>query len=265
MKQTKKHFNIYLTFLLIILIVNSNFVLASNEVIKDELVEATLKNKNLKIEKYQKPYFNDDLTQFLEYVEKPSVKDPFIHNEDIFYLHSVKKPYINMDGVIKNEDIKNLSYDKTYIPDNVNNTNFQDTLSFLTIKPIKKISAKNCRLGQYIEFQTVGDIKFKNHLIKDGTSIIGRITNITQNGFAGTPSDITVERFQFKDKSIRNIKLEGVIEKHGANRSIWVVPLVSAGNIFTGIGGYAFYIIKGGHAMLKTRDNFELELLQLQN
>lgn len=262
MKRTKKHFNKYLALLLVLSIVNSNFVLASNEIIKDELVEATLKNKNLKIEKYQKPYFNDDLTQFLEYVEKPVVKDPFIHNKDTFYLNSVKKPYINKDVVIENEDIKNLSYDRINILDNVNSANFQDTLSVLTIKPTKRITANKCKLGQYVEFQTVGNIKFKNHLIKDGTPIIGRITNITPNGFAGTPGDITVERFQFKDKSRRNIKIEGIIEKHGANRSVWVIPLVSTGNIFTGIGGYVFYVIKGGHAMLKTRDNFELELIQ---
>ncbi len=263
MKQTKKHYKKYLALLLVLSIVNSNFVLASNEIIKDELVEATLKNKKLKIEKYEKPYFKDELIEFLNYVETPAVKDPFIQNEDTFYLKSVKKPYINNDIVVENEDIKNLSYDRIDILDNVNRANFQDTLSVLTIKPVKRISANNCRLGQFIEFQTVGNIKFKNHLIKDGTPVIGRITNITPNGFAGTPGDITVERFQFKDKSSRgNIKLEGIIEKHGANRSVWVIPLVTTGNIFTGLGGYVFYVVKGGHAKLKAGDNFELELIQ---
>lgn len=263
MKQQKKHFNKFLSSVLVLSFFNSNFVLASNEIIKDELVETTLKNKNLKIEKYQKPYFNDELTQFLDYVEKPQTKSLYISNEDLYALKQISKPLTNQNTVIVNEDISKLKLDKNIVVVNsFDKDKFQDTLSILTIKPTKRITANKCKLGQYVEFKTVGKIKFKNNLIQDGTPIIGRITNITKNGFAGTPGDITVERFEFKDRSKRNIKIEGIIEKHGANRSVWVIPLVSAGNIFTGFGGYVFYVIKGGHAKLKSGDSFELELIQ---
>lgn len=262
MIQTKL-FNKYLAFLLMLSLFQSQFVLASNEIIKDELVEATLKGKNLEIEKYKKPYYKDDLNEFLEYVESPAVKDPFIENEDIYYLKTVKAPSTNINTKIENEDVKGLKYEPINVPKTVGNVDFEETFGVLMIKPMKRLTANKCRLGQYVEFQTIGNVKFKNEFIENGTPIIGRITNITENGFAGAPGDITIERFRFKDKSRRKIKLEGVIEKHGANRSVWVAPLTFVGNLFTfGLGGYIFYVIKGGHAKIKTGDNFELEIVQ---
>ena len=264
MSKTKtKLFKKIQVFLLVLSLFQSHYAaIASSVIIKDELVESTLKDKNLTFEKYEKPVIQDELTKFLDYIEKPQVrKGLIIENEDVHYLKTVKKPYVNENITIENEDIKNLNYDRIDILDNVNNADFQDTLNVLKIKPVKIISAKNCHLGQYVEFKTIGNTRYKDNYIEDGTSIIGKITNITDNAFGGTPGDITIENFQFKDKSKRNFRLEGTINKHGANRTLWIVPLTVATNFFTFCGGYLFYIIKGGHTKLKPGDEFELEIL----
>ena len=70
MNKTKtKLFKKIQVFLLVLSLFQSHYAaIASSMVIKDELVESTLKDKNLTFEKYEKPVIQDELTKFLDYL-----------------------------------------------------------------------------------------------------------------------------------------------------------------------------------------------------
>ena len=91
--------------------------------------QVTYKGDAVTFEKYEKPVIQDELTKFLDYIEKPQVrKGLIIENEDTYYLKTVKKPYVNENITIENEDIKtvpafvwfnNVNYDKNLLKKNV--------------------------------------------------------------------------------------------------------------------------------------------------
>ena len=101
--------------------------------------------------------------------------------------------------------------------------------------------------GDYIEFETLSDVKIKNKDYPQGTVVKARVETISQNKMWGVPSDLTVGNF-----SLDGQKLNGEINKTGANRSLWLYPTVYITTFMFGVG-LLLIPIRGGHAKIKPK------------
>lgn len=146
--------------------------------------------------------------------------------------------------------VPNLSYDYSK----------EDKTIDLNIKSKKYVTTKgDLAEGDLLYFYTVEDIKLKNgNILPKGTEVVGVIETVSQNKAFGVPADLIVDRFKIKNK---NIKLLGTINKTGANRSLWVYPLVYTTSCFFGVG-LLFIPIRGGHAKLKLNDVYTIGILE---
>lgn len=106
--------------------------------------------------------------------------------------------------------------------------------------------------GEYLKFETVSDVKFKNHFYPKGTLVQARVENVSMNQAMGVPADLIIGSFK-----LGNTVLEGEVKKTGANRSLWVYPCTYGGMMFFG-AGLLFMPIRGGHAKIKTTETFTL-------
>lgn len=106
--------------------------------------------------------------------------------------------------------------------------------------------------GDFVEFETVSDIKVNNKIYPKGTKVIGRVETVSMNTSMGVPADIVIGSFK-----MNNLSLAGEIKKIGANRSLWVYPAVYAGCMFFG-AGILLAPIRGGHAQLKAEELYTL-------
>ena len=104
--------------------------------------------------------------------------------------------------------------------------------------------------GDFIEFETITELKVKNKSYPVGTTIKARIETISYNKIWGVPSDLTVGNF-----SIDNTPLKGEINKTGANRSLWLYPTIYLTGFFFGIG-FLLIPIRGGHAKIRPQQVF---------
>lgn len=98
--------------------------------------------------------------------------------------------------------------------------------------------------GDYVEFETLSEVKIKNKVYPRGTTVRARIETISQNKIWGVPSDLVVGNFTIDEKP-----LYGEISKTGANRSLWLYPTIYTTTFFLGIG-LLLIPIRGGHAKI---------------
>lgn len=126
----------------------------------------------------------------------------------------------------------------------------------IKISPIKNYSTDdNLKVGEYIDFILVEDKNLNGVFYKKGTNIKARIENISLNQIYGVPADIVLSNFTFDDK----VFFDATISKTGANRAIWVYPTTVGLSAILGVG-LLFIPIRGGHAKLKKKEVFELEI-----
>ena len=99
--------------------------------------------------------------------------------------------------------------------------------------------------GDFLEFETLSEVKIKHKIYPVGTTVKARIETISYNKSMGVPSDLVVGNF-----SIDNTPLIGEINKIWANRSLWLYPTVYLTSCFFG-AGLLLIPIRGGHAKIK--------------
>lgn len=108
--------------------------------------------------------------------------------------------------------------------------------------------------GGYVEFKTCEDFRYKGQLYPAGTTVKGRVETFSRKSKCGTPADLVLGNFYITD-----LPLNGEVSKVGANRTLWVRPLMAVGSAFFG-AGYFFIFIKGGEVKIKETEVFELYL-----
>lgn len=117
----------------------------------------------------------------------------------------------------------------------------------LKIKILSDVSTKkNLEEGQKLVFLTTEDtVLSAKKILPAGSRIIGTVETISKNDIKGTPANLIVGNF--KIEYMPKIKLEGQINNQGANRAIWVRPLLPV-----------LFAVKGGHAKIKEVDTYEI-------
>ena len=226
---------------LFLLVLCINFLsLPAYGLITDDFAEKTL-GKDLKIKKVKKVTIKD------EFADKTLDKELQIKNKQIKTItdsfaekNNGKNPKIN-NKIEYNEIIpsaKKLSAKKIVIID-------ESKMQPVTVN-IKKYftTRQNADEGDYIEFETVNNIKINNKIYPAGTVVLARVETISKNKSVGVPSDLVIGNF-----SIDGIPLAGEISKTGANRALWVRPCAAAFLLFFG-AGLLFLPIRGGHAKI---------------
>lgn len=196
----------------------------ANKVIEDDLEKYL--DKNLKIKEYK---YRNIYDENLPKVSNKKRRGVLVDFEEFFPknpVHFVKKKVI-IDGIS----------DTTTIKIKIKN--------YLTTKSFPKE-------GEMVEFETIEDVKIRNVLYKKGTTIKGRIENISQNESYGVPADMILSNFKLGE-----ISLAGDIEKAGANRTLWLRPVVWVTSSFFG-AGYLLIPIRGGHAKIRPEEVFEI-------
>lgn len=210
-------------------------------IVTDDFVEETL-SKNLKTVDYKKQIIKDEL-----------ITEKFIneHKNETYKL----SVYIVDDLANKNlSQYKNVKL-VSYVP--VNFQNLQKVS--LKIKPKKYITTRNRALkeGASLTFVLAEDFSYNNTLYKKGTELNARVENISQNQAFGTPANLEVGNFK-----IGNDFLDGTLQRKGANRAVWVVPVGYVGCCFLG-AGLLILPIRGGHAKLNKGKTYTLVINSL--
>ena len=213
----------------------------STELIRDDFAEKTL-SKNLKI---------------------PNACDKEIKDE---FVSKTLDPKQHQIIYVRNKNIQDSFTQRTllnYKPPETRkrNVNFDfesDVRLPLRIKICEHLTTKRkIKEGQDIYFEVAEDTQIKsNFILKKGTKIKARVETISMNDIWGVPADVIIENFKLKENP-NALKIEGHIHKVGANRSIWVYPLVYAGAIFF-YAGLAAIPIRGGHAKIKPHEVYEI-------
>lgn len=137
---------------------------------------------------------------------------------------------------------------KPLMSDRIRTGNFEELNRIpLKIKAIADVSTKK-RLseGQKIIFLTTEDtVLTHNKVLAAGSRVFGTVETLSPNENKGIPANLIVG--DFKIEYMSTVKLEGEINKEGANRAIWVRPLLPL-----------LFPVKGGQAKIDTNEVFTL-------
>ena len=215
--------------------------------ISDDFVEKTLSKKQ-KITPAQKPIIKDTFVEQTigtnlkpKPVKKVIITDSFAQNNK--NKNQYTKPKVDFSEQ-KVANTKQIAQPKIAIVNSENSTPIK-------IRVKKYISTKQkIDEGDFIEFETLSDVKIKNKIYKAGTTIKARVETISYNKIWGVPSDLIIGNFSLDGK-----KLIGEINKTGANRSLWLYPTVYVTTLFFGLGVFLIPI-RGGHAKIKPQQTF---------
>ena len=218
--------------------------------ITDDFADSSL-DKNLKIKVVKTQEITDD------FANKTLDKNLKISTPKNFYLtdtfaennknkNSYSKKYVDFHEYIPKVD-KTKSIHKKVVISDINS-------GIEVPVRIKKLCSTRHKIdeGDYIDFETVKDLRIKGKLYPQGTVVKARIENISQNKAMGVPADLVVDSF-----SINGIALDGEISKTGANRSLWVYPCTYGTIWFFGLG-VLFIPIRGGHAKIRPSEIYKL-------
>ncbi len=228
---------------LIALIISLNTLyLPAHCVIQDDFANTTL-SKNLAIKNASKPVIVDDFAQNsldknkqIKTHKNIIIEDKFAENNKNKNTHA--KPKIEIyDTPVK--------LTKNTTEKRARKFSTSTGGKAIKIKIKKRLSTKHeIDEGDYIEFETVSDVKIKNKTYAKGTAVRARVETISQNKIWGVPADLAVSNF-----SINGISLAGEINKTGANRSLWLYPTVYITTFCFGLG-LLLIPIRGGHAKI---------------
>ena len=216
--------------------------------INDDFVEKTLP-KETKIQKVKKIEIIDS---FVEQTLDKNLKTKKTKSNNLVDTfaesnqnkNAYTKPDVNFYEQIVVTTNKKIEPKKTILITDSNSIPVQ-------IRIRKQLSTKQkIDEGDYIEFETISDVKIKNKNYPKGTVIKARVETISQNKMWGVPSDLTVGNFNLDGQ-----KLNGEINKTGANRSLWLYPTVYMTTFMFG-AGLLLIPIRGGHAKIKPKQVF---------
>lgn len=238
--------------LLIILICVNFLSLPALSAITDTFVEDTLNSslvikkqvRNKEIDSFAEKSLDKSLT--IQPVKVNPVEDVLVNNLPVKSISVTKTVRITDEFLpkISNTDAKKYTVNKRAVSENSIK---------IAVRVRNELSTKQRpEEGDFVEFETVSDVKVNNKLYPKGTKVVGRVETVSMNTSMGVPADLVVGSFEMK-----NLSLSGEIKKIGANRSLWVYPAVYAGCMFFG-AGLLLMPIRGGHAQLKTEEIYTL-------
>ena len=123
----------------------------------------------------------------------------------------------------------------------------------IQLEAASKISTANINMqeGDNLNLIVADDVYLESKLyIKKGTSVVGVITSLVNNGFTCQEASIYAESFRVKTVDGNTIKLKGIVHKEGRNHSL-VTQYLPIG----------YHFIRGGEAeILPQKDIFTLYL-----
>lgn len=160
------------------------------------------------------------------------------HYHDYFAEYSLKK-YKNIVYKRKIYDFQNLYH------------------TYIKVHSARDISTKQAiNAGDKVYFYVDENVKKDGKtIVRKGEKITARIETISESGLYGVPADIIIGNFK-----IRDIPIEGEITKEGFTHTYWIIPVSNVASFFIPFSGQLFRFIHGGHAKIKTKDTFELQL-----
>ena len=216
-------------------------------IVQDDLVEKNL-DKNLKCRVYKQNIIEDNLVGGLDKNLKIKTYSTQIVT-DTFAESNKSKPSVKTAKPVVNEVLPKLNAQKL-VKTNPDLIDYSSDNS-LKIRLLNNISTRSkVDEGEYIDFETVQDIKIGNKIYQKGTPVKGRVETISMNQCMGEPANLIIGSFQIDGKPLR-----GELKKVGANRSLWVAPCVYVGTVFFFVG-LAFIPIRGGHAKFNNKEMF---------
>lgn len=193
----------------------------------DTFVEQTL-DKNLKIKTH-------------EYIPIEEPKIEACHKKKEKIILQIDEVLPQTDRTIQTKKVKSLALMES------------DKMTPVYVKIKHPFTTKSkTDEGEYVEFELIKDVQIKDKLYPKGYTVKARVETISRNESMGVPSDLIVGSFK-----IDEIPLYGEINKTGANRSLWVSPLVYGTCWFFGVG-LLFIPVRGGHAKLNPKETFTL-------
>lgn len=207
--------------------------------INDFLITDDFIQKNSQEFKITQPKIDDFLITddfILKNSRKIFIFKPYYH--DYFAEHSLKK-------------YKHTVYKrKIYNFQNIHHT-------YIKVRPEREISTKHAiNAGDKVYFYVEENVqKDGKTIIKKGEKLTARVATISESGLYGIPADIIIGDFQLGD-----IQLSGEITKEGFTHTYWIIPVSNVASFFIPFSGQLFRFIHGGHAKIKTKDVFELQL-----
>lgn len=137
---------------------------------------------------------------------------------------------------------------KPLTSDRIKTGNFEELNRIpLKVKAIADVSTKkDLTEGQKIIFLTTEDTVLRhNRVLAAGSRVFGTVETVSKNEMKGVPANLIVG--DFKIEYMSTVKLEGEINKEGANRAIWVRPLLPL-----------LFPVRGGHAKINADEIFTL-------
>lgn len=137
---------------------------------------------------------------------------------------------------------------KPLTSDRIRTGNFEELNRIpLKVKAIADVSTKKgLTEGQKIIFLTTEDTVLRhNKVLAAGSRVFGKVETVSPNEMKGIPANLIVG--DFKIEYMSTVKLEGEINKEGANRAIWVRPLLPL-----------LFPVRGGHAKIDADEVFIL-------
>lgn len=233
---------------LTILICFNILILPAYCTISDDFVEKTLSNKQ-KVMTVQQPVIKDT---FVEKTINTNAKYKPAKNNVIIdsFAENNKNKNQYTKPVVDFSEQKIIVSQKTTQPRKIAITNEENSIP-IKIRVKNYISTKQkFDEGDFIEFETLSEVKIKNKVYPAGTIVKARIETISYNKIWGVPSDLIIGNFSIDGK-----RLAGEISKTGANRSLWLYPTIYMTTLFFGVG-LLLIPIRGGHAKIKPQQSF---------
>lgn len=210
--------------------------------IEDSYVDSTLKNVSIQ----EKPnvvaisdsYVDDKLSNFKTLVNNQSKSQELIIQDEL------------ANKIVSKSVAKSPSQTLSYDFESVNQIPVKLSI-------INAISSKSPLVeGQKLEFKVLNDVKINDRqILKKDTVVNATLETVSQRQAFGVPANLVIDNFVIQDPAFKDVKLEGMINKIGANRSLWVYPLGYTFTPFFG-AGLVVFTVRGGQAIIKNTDEY---------
>lgn len=214
------------------------------QMINDFLITDDFVSKNQSPQNIQPQNINDFLI----------TKDFVLKNSTPTLTTSITPKEIKIHDYFAEQSLKNCKpfvyKQKKYDFQNVNHL-------FVKVNSTKIISTKTpMNVGDEVFFVVSKDVNYNGKIIiKQGQIVSARVETISESGTYGVAADIILGNFKIGDLS-----LEGEIKKEGFTHTYWVIPVSQAAGFFIPFSNHLFRFVHGGHAKIKPKETFELQI-----
>lgn len=249
-----------------ILLLQSNFAVFAQE-IKDDVTERSFKGQNLSKPAFKHAIIQDDIIQNLDKnAGKPAFNQEAIKDDTLpTYLkkEQLKKPTVENIVIIDKSPTKSVDNQDFVKPDGKYKLIDENAETvYVYVSPINLlVTKKGLYEGEKVNFKVVSDVKKNGELfIKKDTPVEAFVETVTKSSFAGDPAELVIGRLITKDINKNAVNLAGEINKKGANRALWVKPLMYIGYCVPIFGTplLLLFFVKGGKAKIKPKNQFKL-------